>query len=85
MVTKMCIPVLISESYYEIKNVNTISETHNILLLNPVVVDAGWFNSLPEEYQTILMEPAMRQAAPARKRCLVSLRKKQNRSVLTRV
>ncbi|SCI08430.1 Neu5Ac-binding protein [uncultured Clostridium sp.] len=49
-------PCIVSESYYEIKNVNTISETHNILLLNPVVVDAGWFNSLPEEYQTILME-----------------------------
>lgn len=49
-------PCIVSESYYEIKNVNTISETHNILLLNPVVVDAGWFNTLPEEYQTILME-----------------------------
>ena len=49
-------PCVVSESYYEIKNVNVISETHNILLLNPVVVDAGWFNSLPAEYQTALIE-----------------------------
>lgn len=49
-------PCIVSESYYEIKNVNVISETHNILLLNPVVVDAGWFNTLPEDYQKILME-----------------------------
>lgn len=49
-------PCVVSESYYEIKSVNTISETHNILLLNPVVVDAGWFNSLPEEYQKALVE-----------------------------
>ena len=49
-------PCIVSESYYEIKNVNTISETHNILLLNPVVVDAGWFNSLPKEYQDALIE-----------------------------
>ena len=49
-------PCVVSESYYEIKSVGTISETHNILLLNPVVVDAGWFNSLPEEYQKALVE-----------------------------
>lgn len=49
-------PCVVSESYYEIDNVDIISETHSILLLNPNVVDAGWFNSLPEEYQKVLME-----------------------------
>lgn len=49
-------PCIVSESYYEIDNVNVISETKHILLLNPTVVDAGWFNSLPEDYQNILME-----------------------------
>ena len=45
-----------SESYYEIKDVNVVAETRHILLINPTVVDAGWFYSLPEEYQKILCE-----------------------------
>lgn len=32
------------------------NETGHILLINFQVVSADWFNSLPEEYQTILME-----------------------------
>ncbi len=47
-----------SESYYEIENVSVVSETRHVLLLNPTVVDAGWFYSLPEEYQTALCEDA---------------------------
>ena len=37
---------------------NTVSETHHIYLVNVSVCSADWFNSLPEEYQTILVEEA---------------------------
>lgn len=47
-------PCVVSESYYEIDGVKTITETQHILLLNPVVVDAGWFNTLPADLQEIL-------------------------------
>lgn len=35
-----------------------ISETHHIYLINPSVCSADWFDSLPEEYQRILVEEA---------------------------
>lgn len=41
---------------YEV--VSEATETGHILLINFEVVSAQWFNSLPEEYQTILMEEA---------------------------
>jgi TRAP-type C4-dicarboxylate transport system substrate-binding protein len=34
------------------------SETGHILLINFEVVSANWFNSLPEEYQQVLVEEA---------------------------
>ena len=49
-------PCVVSESYYEIDGVKVITETQHILLLNPVVVDAGWFNTLPEDLQQILCD-----------------------------
>ena len=35
-----------------------VSETHHIYLVNVSVCSADWFNSLPEEYQQILVEEA---------------------------
>lgn len=35
-----------------------VSETHHIYLINVSVCSADWFNSLPEEYQQILVEEA---------------------------
>ena len=35
-----------------------VSETHHIYLVNVSVCSADWFNSLPEEYQKILVEEA---------------------------
>ena len=35
-----------------------VSETHHIYLVNVSVCSADWFNSLPEEYQQILIEEA---------------------------
>ena len=56
-------PCIISESYYEIDSCKVISETQHILLLNPTVVDAGWFSTLPEDYQQILMEECDKASA----------------------
>lgn len=35
-----------------------VSETHHIYLVNVSICSADWFNSLPAEYQTILVEEA---------------------------
>lgn len=45
------------EQLYEV--CNTVSETGDILLVNIPVVSAQWFNSLPEEYQAIMVEEAV--------------------------
>ncbi|MCM3760015.1 C4-dicarboxylate TRAP transporter substrate-binding protein [Alkalihalobacillus oceani] len=51
-------------SYAAARNLNVqevadhIIETQHIYLINFVVSSAEWFNSLPEEYQTILIEEA---------------------------
>ncbi|MCR4708393.1 MAG: C4-dicarboxylate TRAP transporter substrate-binding protein [Clostridiales bacterium] len=38
--------------------IKVVSETHHIYLINVSVCSADWFNTLPEEYQQILVEEA---------------------------
>nr|WP_175475596.1 C4-dicarboxylate TRAP transporter substrate-binding protein [Evansella caseinilytica] len=38
--------------------INHVAKTRHYLLVSSLVVSADWFNSLPEEYQTIVLEEA---------------------------
>lgn len=46
-----------SNKLYEV--LNTVSETHDILLVNIPVVSSQWFAGLPAEYQKIIAEEAV--------------------------
>jgi TRAP-type C4-dicarboxylate transport system substrate-binding protein len=47
-------PATYSTRMYEV--LDYLNETQHIMLINFQIVSADWFNSLPEEYQTILVE-----------------------------
>jgi tripartite ATP-independent transporter DctP family solute receptor len=49
-------PAIYGARLYEV--VKYISETGHFHLLSPLVVGINWFNSLPQDYQNILMEVA---------------------------
>ncbi|MCL1999890.1 MAG: C4-dicarboxylate TRAP transporter substrate-binding protein [Planctomycetes bacterium] len=52
-----------SNKLYEL--LNTVSETHDILLVNIPIVSAKWFATLPAEYQKILEEEAVKAGQQA--------------------
>ncbi len=51
-------PATYSTKMYEV--LDYLNETQHIMLINFQIVSAEWFNSLPAEYQTILMEECER-------------------------
>lgn len=54
-----------SNKLYEV--LNTVSETHDILLVNIPIVSAQWFATLPQAYQDIVEEEAVKAGQMASK------------------
>jgi TRAP-type C4-dicarboxylate transport system substrate-binding protein len=48
-------------SFYEV--VRYINKTYHFQLVNGIIVGEGWFNTLPEDLQVILIEEAVKAAA----------------------